>query len=85
MTIQLELDAETEARLNALAAQQGVAPEQYASDFLRENVPPFSTGSGKLTMEEFHAMLKELQSGSENLPVLPTSAFSRESFYEDRA
>ena len=55
MTMLVELDPETEARLKAQAMRHGVAPEQYAGNFLREN-----------------------------LPTLPTSAFSRESFYEGR-
>ena len=32
MTIQLELDPETEARLTAQAIRHGVAPEQYAGE-----------------------------------------------------
>ena len=40
-------------------------------------------GSGKiLTVEEFHKMLQEIAEGSENLPQVPTSAFSRESYCE---
>jgi len=84
MTIQLELDLETEARLKAQAIRHGVAPEQYAGEFLRDNLPNYATGTGRLTREDLRAMTRELQEGSENLPKLPTSAFSRESFYEGR-
>ena len=84
MTIQLELDPETEARLKANAVRRGVAPEQYAGEFLRENLPFHVPEKGKLTREGLRAMLKEVGEGSENLPKLPTSAFTRESFYEDR-
>lgn len=84
MTIQVELDQETESRLKAQAERRGMAPEQFAGEFLRENLPPQLTGTGKLTHEELQAMLKEVGEGSENLPKLPTSAFTRESFYEDR-
>lgn len=84
MTIQLELDPETEARLKAQAVRHGVAPEQYAHKFLRENLPPDASGTVKLTREGLHAMLKEVGEGWENRPTLPTSAFTRESFYEDR-
>jgi hypothetical protein len=43
-----------------------------------------ASGSGKPTLEEFHAMLQALAEGSEKLPDLPTESFTRESFYEDR-
>jgi hypothetical protein len=36
-----------------------------------------------MTVEEFHKMLDELAVGAEKLPTLPTSAFGRESIYED--
>lgn len=84
MTILLELDPETEARLKAQAERLGMAPEQYAGEFLRENLPSRVTEKGRLTREGLHAMLKEVGEGAENLPKLPTSAFTRESFYEDR-
>jgi hypothetical protein len=85
MTMLLELDPETEDRLKTQAMRRGVAPEQYAGEFLRDNLPNYATGTGKLTQEDFRSMMKELQEGSENLPSLPTSAFSRESIYQDHA
>jgi hypothetical protein len=84
MTMLVELDPETEARVAAQAGKRGIAPERYVGDFLRENVPNYATGTGRLTREDLRAMTRELQEGSENLPTLPTSAFSRESFYEGR-
>jgi len=50
----------------------------------QDALAPLARGTGKLTVEEFHAMLKELAEGSESLPNLPTESFTRESFYEDR-
>jgi hypothetical protein len=85
MTIQLELAPQTEASLKAQAALQGIALEEYALKVLEEAAASRPAGAGKLTREGFHAMLKELQKGSEKLPKLATSSFSRESFYEDRA
>jgi Arc/MetJ-type ribon-helix-helix transcriptional regulator len=35
------------------------------------------------SIEEFRRFLDSLAEGSENLPTLPTSAFSRESIYQD--
>jgi plasmid stability protein len=84
MTIQLELDPETEARLKAQAVRHGIAPEQYAGEFLRENLPTYATGTGRLTREDLRAMTRELQEGSENRPILPPEATERASFYEDR-
>jgi hypothetical protein len=85
MTIQIELDADTEARLKAQAVRRGIAPEQYAAEFLRNNLPFYGSIAGpkKLTSEGLRALTEELQRGSENLPTLPPEAFERESFYED--
>jgi hypothetical protein len=84
MTIQVELDPETEARLKAQAIRHGIAPERFAGEFLRDNLPTYATGTGKLTREDLRAMREELQEGSENWPVLPPEATERASFYEDR-
>jgi hypothetical protein len=84
MTILLELDPDTEARLKAQAERRGIAPEQYAGQLLDKAIASESAGPGILTPEEFHTMLCELAEDSERLPSLPTSAFSRESIYEDR-
>jgi len=86
MTIVVELDAETEARLKAQADRRGIAPEQYAVEFLRENLPLNGTAEAtrKLTREALRQMTKRLQSGSAKLPVLPPEATERASFYEDR-
>jgi hypothetical protein len=84
MTILLELDPETEARLKAQAERRGIAPEQYAGQFLRENLPYQPTGTGRLTPEGLNALRDALTKGSENLPILPPEATERASFYEDR-
>ena len=57
---------------------------QYAGILLHEVLGASQAGSGKLTLDELHTMLREIAEGSDKLPHLPTSAFSRESFYEDR-
>ena len=84
MTIQVELDPETEGRLKAQADRRGIAPEQYAGEFLRENLPYYATGTGILKPGDAKAMTRELTKGSENLPILPPEATERASFYEDR-
>jgi hypothetical protein len=84
MTLQIELDAETEARLKAQAERRGIAPEQYAGEFLRENLPFPGVGTGILKPGDVRAMTKELTKGSKDLPVLPPEATERASFYPDR-
>lgn len=83
MTIQVELSAEAEARLTAEAQAHGQPLNEYATSVLQKMFAP-TTPTGRLSHEELHIMLTELAEGSENLPKLPISAFSRESFYEDR-
>lgn len=85
MTIQVELNAEIEARLLAEARLQGVTLESVAERLLEEAVALRPLAQGNLTVEEFHRMLDALAADSEKLPNLPTGSFTRESFYEDRA
>lgn len=84
MTIHVELSPETEARLTAAAQARGVALEKYAGTLLHEVLASPPTGSGILTVDELHTMLREIAEGSDSLPHLPTTAFTRESFYEGR-
>lgn len=84
MTIQVELSSEVEARLLARAAERGISVEKYAESLLIDAVALHSQSAGKLSVEELHAMLDAIAEGSEKLPNLPTSAFTRESFCEDR-
>jgi len=84
MTIQIELDPVTEARLISEAELRGVTPEEYVGTLVRNSVSSYATGTGKLTPESLREMLSEMAKGSENLPVLPPEATDRESFYEDR-
>ena len=84
MTILLELDPETEARLKAQADSRAIAPEQYAVEFLREVLPLYSPGSGRLLPGDVERMTKVMTGGSESLPILPPEVNNRESYYEDR-
>jgi len=83
MTILVEVSPELEASLTAEAALHGMDLQKYAGKLLEERRTIYAARSGTLTREEFHAMLRELAEGSEALPKLPTSAFSRESIYEE--
>jgi hypothetical protein len=85
MTLQIELDPETEARLTAIASRRGIAPEQYAGEFLREFLPPrIAAGTGILKPGDVDEMTKALTAGFENRPVLTPEANERASYYEDR-
>jgi hypothetical protein len=84
MTIRVDLNPETEARLIAQARSQGVPLEKLAERLLVQVLTESSSPHGALSVEEFHHMLEGMAEGSEKLPNLPTESFSRESFYEDR-
>jgi hypothetical protein len=84
MTIQVELSPEIEAQLTSAARANGVPPEKYAGSLLQNALTSAIGSSGRLTVDELHTMLREIARGSESLPVLPASASSRESFYQDR-
>jgi hypothetical protein len=84
MTIQIELNPESMEWLAAEAEAQGMALEEYAQRLLRDAIATRSEPQGQMSVEELHAMLNAIAEGSEKLPKVPTSAFTRESFYEGR-
>jgi hypothetical protein len=84
MTIQVELDPATEARLSAEAEALGVGLEEYAGFLLRGFVPDYPTGTGILTPESLGTMSEKMSKWSEKMPVLPIEANDRESYYGDR-
>jgi hypothetical protein len=84
VTIQLELNSEVAARLAAEARSRGMRMEEYVESLLRNaTVPAFDT-TGQLSLQELDDMLEAVGKDSERVPHLPTAAFTRESFYEDR-
>ena len=84
MRIQLELNPELMERLGAEAQARSVGLEEYAGLLLREAIATRVEPQGQLSVAELRAMLNAIAEGSEELPKVPISAFSRESFYEDR-
>jgi hypothetical protein len=84
MTIKVDLNPETEARLAAEAHAQGLPVERVAERILNDALANRSFTRGAMNVEQFHEMLEAMAQGSDQLPGLPTSSFSRESFYEDR-
>ena len=84
MTIRVELNPETEARLIAEARATGLPLERVAEQLLQQALTGRTLSPGHMGVEEFHRMLAGIAQGSERLPELLTDSFSRESFYEDR-
>jgi hypothetical protein len=84
MTIQIELNPEVMERLVTEAEAEGVALEVYAERLLREAIATHAAPQGQLSVEELRTMLSAIAEGAEKLPKVPTAAFTRESFYEDR-
>ena len=84
MTIQLELNPEVVERLSAEASARGIGLEEYAQTLLREAMSVPTASRKMLSIKELHAMLAAMAADAERLPNLPTSAFSRESFYQER-
>jgi hypothetical protein len=84
MTIQVELDPETQARLAAEADRRGMTVEDYAGKILRDFTPTYATGTGILKPGDVERMTDELTQGSTGLPVLPPEANNRDFYYEDR-
>ncbi len=79
MTISVHLEPEIEASLLARAQAQGMTLDAYVQSLIKgaaakPEPPPTS-------LEEFDAALDELAEGSENLPVLPPEAYTREGIY----
>ena len=84
MTIKIELARELVERLAAEAKARGIGLEEFAETLLREAITARSEPQGQLSVEELRAMLNAIAQGSEKLPIVPTSAFTRDSYYEDR-
>ena len=81
MTIQIELNPEIMERLAAEAAAHGIALEEYTERLLREAIAPRAGPQGQISVAELQTILNAIAEGSEKLPKVPTSAFTRETFY----
>lgn len=81
MTIKLELRPEVEASLAARARARGI-PLDACLQCVIEQIA-LEQGAPRASLEEFQATLDALAEGAENLPPLPSAAFSRESIYRD--
>jgi hypothetical protein len=84
MSILIELDPATEARRAAEADARGMALAAYAGQILERAASPYPAGTGRLTREGLRELMEKVALEPGTHPELPTSAFSRESFYEGR-
>jgi hypothetical protein len=81
MTITLELKPDVEQRVLAQAQAQGVSPETYLTAVIEAQVLPVEPPPA--TLEEFAAALEAFAEDSDDLPVLPPEALTREAIYGD--
>ncbi len=81
MTITLQLKPEIEQRVLAQAQARGLSPENYLTTVIESQMllvePP------PATLEEFEAALEAFADDSDDMPVLPAEALTREAIYGD--
>jgi hypothetical protein len=81
MTITLQLKPEVEERLLARAQAQGMSLETYVASVIEAQVLPGP--KRRPTLEEFEADLEAIAEGTDDIPVLPPEALTREAIYRD--
>jgi hypothetical protein len=81
MTVRIELTPEVAANLAAQAEARGLSLEEYVQRLVEDKVPVAS--ERPQSPERIEAMLDKLAEMGKDLPRLPSSAFSRESIYQD--
>jgi hypothetical protein len=82
MTVTLDLDSDLEQRLRTEAATRGLPLESYLLSVLQNTAG--AAPAEDASLEEFEAAMDAFSAGTEELPVLPPEAFTRESIYEGR-
>lgn len=81
MTMRLDLKPEVEERVTVQARARGLSLEHYLSTLFEAQVLPVEPP--RATLEEFLAELDLFAEGTENIPVLPPEALTREAIYGD--
>jgi hypothetical protein len=84
MTLTISLSPQEEARIRNEAARNGLDASEYARRLIIQSLPVEPGGLPALTDAEWENLLDELAAGSDNLPVLPPEAYTREAIYEGR-
>lgn len=83
MTITVQLEPELETQLAARAAAQGVSLDAYLRAVIEQAARAQEPARPTVSPEEFDSALDALAAGSENLPLLPPAAYSRDGIYRD--
>lgn len=83
MTVRLELKPDVEVNLAAQARARGVPLDAYLQSVIEDLARTETARPANL--QEFRATLNALAEMGRGLPHLPSSAFSRESIYQDHA
>ncbi len=81
MEIRIDLTPQMEAGLSAQAQTQGMSLDAYVQSVIEQIAAQRSPAD--LSLEDFEAGLDELAAESDDLPVLPAEAYTRESIYGD--
>jgi hypothetical protein len=81
MTVRLELKPDIEANLAARARARGIPLDAYLQAVIEDLARPEAAPPASL--QDLEATLDALAEMGKDLPHLPSSAFSRESIYQD--
>ena len=81
MTVRLELKPDVEANLIAQARVRGVTLDAYLQHVIEDLARTKPTSPASL--QDLEATLDTLADMGKDVPHLPSSAFSRESIYQD--
>jgi hypothetical protein len=81
MTITLQLTPDLEQRVTQDAKARGQSVEAYLSALIADVASV--SNAGEFSLDDFDADMDALAEGSDERPVLPPDAFSRESIYVD--
>ena len=81
MTVTLELKPEVEERVRAQASAQGVSLERYLTAVIETQTCAVSLPDASL--DEFLAELEQFSEGTEDIPIIPPEALTREWIYRD--
>ena len=81
-TISLPPDLAEQVAATAKAESRTIS--ELFRETYREYRARHTQSANKLSSNQFQSMLSALAEGSEGLPAVPSEAFTRESFYEDR-
>ena len=81
MEIRVDLTPQVEAGLLVQAQTQGMPLDAYVQSVIERIAA--QRNAADLSLEDFEAGLDELAAASDDLPVLPAEAYTRESIYGD--